>query len=896
MKGQFTFQVNDGAHRDSIRTFKIHAKTLELYHKAKLLEVFPGSLQPITRQHLYAYTNDKFQKQPILYTLQKKPEMGALVTRAYNNDSLFEVQSFTQEEIDKGLIAYQHVSVMNKWEQHDNFIYEITTQYAAGIFFEMFAITISYENLNTENELQVLDIIPVQVEEGGDVSITLSHLNAAKLKRRLEEGALQNPTINFLISDPPQHGWLEIGNDNASFDTRFTERDLQGGHVKYYNDDSENLWDVFYFVVEVIHTVGGEPVGTPCKSHTPFNITIFPVNDQMYHFVHLYPYIELVQGYTKTITRDVLLTEDKDTRPEELVYNLVDGPDNGHLILKDDPDIVIDTFTQRDIDLEQLIFVSDSSMDSGAFYFSISDGKFDKVFKTFIIRVFPLMLELRGVSTLFFTQGHFSAVLKPDHFNVRTNGEIDHVTFNITTKPKYGQVFVNNIPELPFTYQDLQLGKVTYIQKSTQEDKDDFEFKIYDMQNIITDRKMNIRVLPLVKRTATAPFTAIPGQLTTLSLEYLDASELAKQTSSVPMYIIIKPPERGEIVKLVEHMYSDVRQKRHVDRQLALTQVSNFSHQDVVDAMVKYRAKDMGSTVEEMDSFSYLLTATNVQHAQGSFDIVLPPTRDPTVPPTVPKTTRAIPKPQPTSAPEKKDDPRESASMDIRKDHITIVLVVIGLTLFIIVCFVAYKCIRRRRAQLDFKEEKPLEPHGTTDQYGEPYVVSSKPTDDYISASQVRRYGDKPLVPIIITSTPDEFDNANTSTVLRSRSFERPKLSRQQMPKYSYDAGLDEFAHPLEDATSPAHEISRVGSDQSQDSLGRGVPTCKVTPLCDSQESLHNLSRDSTASRQTDNLSRASTTSRATDPVKFDWERADPELLEHCRKTNPVLHKTKHWV
>jgi len=30
--------------------------------------------------------------------------------------------------------------------------------------------------------------------------------------------------------------------------------------------------------------------------------------------------------------------------------------------------------------------------------------------------------------------------------------------------------------------------------------------------------------------------------------------------------------------------------------------------------------------------------------------------------------------------------------------------------------------------------------------------------------------------------------------------------------------------------------------------------------------------------------------------VIFDWERVDPELLQHCRKTNPVLHKNQYWV
>ena len=30
--------------------------------------------------------------------------------------------------------------------------------------------------------------------------------------------------------------------------------------------------------------------------------------------------------------------------------------------------------------------------------------------------------------------------------------------------------------------------------------------------------------------------------------------------------------------------------------------------------------------------------------------------------------------------------------------------------------------------------------------------------------------------------------------------------------------------------------------------------------------------------------------------IAFNWEQLDPELLQHCRKTNPVLHKNQYWV
>ena len=55
---------------------------------------------------------------------------------------------------------------------------------------------------------------------------------------------------------------------------------------------------------------------------TIFNITIIPINDQEFRFLVEQPRIELVQGYIANITPDVLHTEDADTPPEGIVYQV----------------------------------------------------------------------------------------------------------------------------------------------------------------------------------------------------------------------------------------------------------------------------------------------------------------------------------------------------------------------------------------------------------------------------------------------------------------------------------------------------------------------------------------------------------------------------------------------
>ena len=83
--------MNDGNNYDRRRVFRVQARplVLELAVQEQLL-VFPRIVQPLTESHLLAKTNDKLERQEIMYTLQMKPKHGVLVM--YQNQSMIEVQ------------------------------------------------------------------------------------------------------------------------------------------------------------------------------------------------------------------------------------------------------------------------------------------------------------------------------------------------------------------------------------------------------------------------------------------------------------------------------------------------------------------------------------------------------------------------------------------------------------------------------------------------------------------------------------------------------------------------------------------------------------------------------------------------------------------------------------
>ena len=129
-----------------------------------------------------------------------------------------------------------------------------------------------------------------------------------------------------------------------------------------------------------------------------------------------YPGLELVQGFTASITRYILNTTDADTPPGGIAYEMGNGPNNGYGVNIDQPDVPIESFSQFDVDKGKIMFMYDGSMESGAFYFKVTDGQFKPIYKVFNIKVHPLYLELENVTDIQILQGHPSVILSSENF------------------------------------------------------------------------------------------------------------------------------------------------------------------------------------------------------------------------------------------------------------------------------------------------------------------------------------------------------------------------------------------------------------------------------------------------------------------------------------------------
>ncbi|KAI0239538.1 Chondroitin sulfate proteoglycan 4 [Lamellibrachia satsuma] len=940
--GEFQFQVNDGVNYDRRRTFSVSAKPLLLTIKTyRPLEVYPGLIQPITRDIIAVVTNDANQTNPITFTLQTKPALGTLVT--WINGTMTEITNFTQADVDSRLVGYHHNSVLDTWIVQDSFIYDVSTAFARSISYKTFEISISYENINDLNKKQLIDVGKVEVEEGGQVVIRTGQLDTSMLISRLADSGLHNPSVNYVVSEPPKHGLLIIDGVNATKNTRFTQKNVDEGLVVYHHDHSDSLWDAFHFVIEI--EIPGkhsdESTRRASRLTNMFNITVLPINDQPFRLMTKYPDIEVVQGFTANITSSELLTTDPDTPPSDIVYVVVNGPSNGHLVTRDNPDTIINRFSQDDINRQQVVFIQDGSMDSGAFYFRVTDGKFKPFYKVFNVRVHPLTLEIINNSAVDIIQGHSSVMLTAAHLGTATNGHRSKIMYNVTRPPIYGQLYLNNRPAFRFSQGNVDSGQVSYIQTDLSSAKDHFEFVIYDMQNLIVGKRLNIVVKAQLRKSGKA-FRVPTGEPAVITIDVLDASALAATTGSNPMYVITRPPQLGALVK------SFSRVRRDADDNVIA--VSNFTHEDIAAGVIEFRAKPSRITSEAPDSFAFLLTARNAQPSPGTFDIIVAPS--PTIAPVVEDPPPGGPVDasldgapgdgSPSSTDPAVED-KAATTGRVGKDHLMVVFIVCGITLLIIIIFVVVKCFRRRRHK---QEDEPPEQEDSKEPLSEPHMMVEPlrhralvDSSDDNSSVMGSRYGSS----VPVANLTSDFDTilyddhrsrsssfasrvsslprstvegdtrstqqtpvirvrANSQGVIKSTAPEPPMSTRSLPPPTSSlnrsfsppQAKNPPFSRSNKPQTpivsrSPPPELSTIPQSPrlGRIEVSQTMPTCKVTQLLDDD-------KPDTGSVTTPPSTPVE--SLKNDQVTVDWRHADPELLQHCRTTNPVLHNNKYWV
>ncbi|XP_070542847.1 chondroitin sulfate proteoglycan 4-like [Ptychodera flava] len=887
--GGFRFQVNDGQNSAKRQIFSITAKPLVVSVVTNTgIDVYPDSVQPITASHLKAVTNEKPEKmsnESITFVVISQPALGKIVkiTSQEGSTEYEEVSQFSQEQINQGMIGYKHDRGSSKWNEKDGFVFNVHRQAARNITDQQFHIRISYQNVVGPVKSPLLANTGAKVGEGEAVVITSENLDASNLYAKVE-GELENYIIEYNLTKLPIHGVLVINGNNVTRPyVTFQQDDLIRGAVKYIHDHSDTLRDSFEFDVKlgklgissVETAVSGDEIADDGNNsnvnlHDSFNLTILPVNDQPFKLLTLAPGMELIQGINKIITREYLETTDPDSPPEEIKYDIIDGPSNGRVALISDHSVALREFTQKHINDEALIFIHNGKKEPGAFYFRVSDGVHKDVYKMFNLNVIPLSLVLANNTGIELPQGDLYAPVTRDNLAARTNGDRSGIMFNVTKPPSRGILLINEQPQTTFSQLDVDNELLAYLQTDKSASEDEFEFVAFNSENVIPAHVFKMTVKAIVKKKH---FTLRSGNANHLTTNELDATELANRTLSNPTFEIIQFPQYCQLINAGTSQ-----------------PIFQFTQRDLVNRNVLVFAEAIqmdNKTNHVQDSMILSLKARNVQPAQVLLPIHIKPVK-----------AKKFPKEDPSGTTETVDVPNEIFESESFPDELDPDDV--------------EQDTNRLNGWVDVSYDSEIPEKGV-----DPPTTSANnsleggPGSSLVDPSSVSGSQLAVIIPIIVLivlatvvvivviwrmrrkdSKPDQVDSPYPEPDEPPLPVVQPQRPPIQGSPGNNPAGAGTSGSPQQ-AGSPIPspgitERSPLAPQVTVTPLGMapGMEDPRMAPNYQNMAGVPGPSGQSVVSLA----------SSGSGIMVYNMQAADPEMAEHCRTSNPTLQKNQYWV
>ncbi|XP_044537055.1 chondroitin sulfate proteoglycan 4-like [Gracilinanus agilis] len=614
MSGGFSFQVTDGLNFAPRQIFSITAQALVLSLEANQgLGVFPGSTKPISSHVLKAVTNDgdSAGNRTITFTVLSSPKFGRLIRLDSGNDTQ-DVSAFTQHAVDEGLILYKHTnSELQGWDAEDSFTFMVSSP-PTVLGPQVFPITISYDINEPGQPSHLLANTGAVVQEGRKVLIDRSKLDASNLLVKLPESQRAAYEVWYQVTSLPHHGTIVVGERNVTKEKPyFSQYIINKYGITYQHDDSESLADNFTFSVWLNQKSKSAEKPEVGFLEEVFNVTISPVNDQAPKLKTKGLSLKVLQGNRLRVGPDHLKVEDLDNPPEEIAYAVISRPSNGFLARTPRLDLPIHQFTQADIDNGHLWFVQDGSPTSGVFYFSVTDGKHSPLYKLFHLEVIPISVTLVNLTDLLLPQGQTSVSITSTHLSAMTNGQSTEMTYELLQPLQHGHLLMENERVTRFRQADLFSGRLSYHMTNLTAFQDKLQFAVLTAENNLTGQTLRIRVQPLLRAS---PAPIIPNRMAyRLGRKDLDATDLARLTKSVPTFEVTEPPAHGRLV-------------RRASGRAEPEGIDLFTQMDIDQGVLMLDTRANMTGVETLnDSFTFTLKADHVQPAVGYFPYTIVP-------------------------------------------------------------------------------------------------------------------------------------------------------------------------------------------------------------------------------------------------------------------------------
>ena len=358
--------------------------------------------------------------------------------------------TFTQADIDAGLVTYDHDGSETVSDSFDFTVDDGTGTSSSGTF----GITVTPVNDEevlatntgtTVNEASTGNVITVAMLETTDVDNTAAQLT-------------------YTVTAATLNGTLRLSGTALGVSDTFTQADIDAGLVTYDHDGSATVSDSFDFSIDD---------GQGTLSSGTFNITVTPVNNEEVLATNTGTTVnEASTG--NVITTAMLETTDVDNTSGQLIYTVDVASSNGTLYNNGVALVATDIFTQADIDAGLITYTHNGSeTTSDTFDFTVDDGAGTTTSGTFNLSVTPVNDEQ------VLTTNTGTTVNEGSSGNVITRAmletsDVDHTSvqlvYTVDVAPSNGTLFNNGVALVAtdtFTQADID-GGPNYLQPRWQ--------------------------------------------------------------------------------------------------------------------------------------------------------------------------------------------------------------------------------------------------------------------------------------------------------------------------------------------------------------------------------------------------------------------------------------------
>lgn len=259
----------------------------------------------------------------------------------------------------------------------------------------------------------------------------------------------------------------------------------------------------------------------------------------------------VAEGGSTILNSSRLRAGDADTRPQDIVFTVDDdGPRHGQLELVSKPGEAVTTFTQRDLDIGRIRYVSDGSeFTTDSFKFTVSDGTSERT-GSFAISISPVNdTPAASINTgITVDEGGSTAITAAQLSAIDPDGLSDTTVFDVTSGPANGRLEIDGSAVTSFTQSDLQAGRVRYVNDGSENTSDSFTFRISDGSATSAATTVNIAVTPVndAPTIVNTGATVAEGGSRVITTSNLRATDPDSASSSL-VYTVTTAPTNGRL-------------------------------------------------------------------------------------------------------------------------------------------------------------------------------------------------------------------------------------------------------------------------------------------------------------------------------------------------------------